>query len=241
MTLVLTKVATDGVVMAAESTLTEQYGGYVRFLQGATKLFVHGPSRSCIGTWGAGTLPNSSGQIPIEFVVRRFLDEAVAIETADNLVSKLIQWLGENFGTTNGIVGLDIASTKPSGTQTGVVVYRLLNSNNLEGAPRRWFTAQTMRAPGIYGPDDRAILPPGGDINSSFWVDELRSAMRNSLRRTQGRELPEDCESTAAWLSAIVRSVADSYRCFDLARSVGSEVTAVVLRQGEHAPETRRA
>ena len=54
--MVLTKVTRDGIVMAADTTLSETYKGFERHLVGATKLLPQPPSGSCLGTWGHGLL-----------------------------------------------------------------------------------------------------------------------------------------------------------------------------------------
>lgn len=231
MTLILTKVATDGVVMAADSVLTEEYGRYSRFLSGATKLFLHGQSRTCLGTWGHATLPASTDKPPvsIEFVIRRFLDEYPSVNDADQLSSELRGWLQNNFMTAGGRVGIDLASTKPGGGKQGVVVYRLENTPNSDITPRRAFERLTLREAGPYSDRDSLILPAGGDINADFWVARMTASMRESLLETTDRELPDDCFGVAAWLPAVVRSVSDMYNCLNVARSIGGPVATAII------------
>ena len=103
MTLILTRVARDGIVMAADSAVTEEFGTHTRILHGASKLMPHSASASCIGTWGGGVVPHPEPQkapIAVEFIVEEFLGQAGSIKSGRELVERLAGWLSENYCVT---------------------------------------------------------------------------------------------------------------------------------------------
>ena len=231
MPLVLTKVAPDGIVMAADAALTESYKGFNRFLISAAKLLPHPASGTCLGTWGHAVLPNrelGKAPIPLEFVLREFLDMERSVTDADTLTRHLMEWLLGEFNTAGGVIGIDVASVRAGPSQQVPVVYRLMNSDAPDGEPRRPFRRHEMRPAGPFDADLDGIVLSGGDLNASFWVDEVRAAMRNSLWRTGG-SLAESAEAVAGWLPVIVRAVSDMYSGLQIGRSIGGPVSTYVL------------
>jgi hypothetical protein len=230
MTLVLTKVTTDGIAMAADAALTEVFGPFQRILTGAAKLLPHHPSLSCLGTWGHAVLPNptqGADPIPLELVLRQFLGLAKSIGDADVLSAKLVDWLNDNFETAKGVVGVDLASVRAGRDQASRVVHRIMNAEAVDAKPAR-FRRYTIRPPGDFSDDDAPIIV-AGDINAQVWVDEIRAGIRNAAIKV-GRSLPESAEEVAAWLAAMVRTVSDLYHNLQIHQSIGGPVTTAVLR-----------
>src|SRR5688572_24627514 len=112
MTLILTRIARDGIVMAADSAVTEEFDGRVRVLHGAKKLFPHPESRSCIATWGGGVVPNPSGgdPIPVEFLIERFVHQERFMKYGEQLADTLREWLGSTYIADRAFIGIDVAS-----------------------------------------------------------------------------------------------------------------------------------
>lgn len=231
MTLVLTKVTTDGIAMAADAALTESYCAYDRILIGASKLLPHDPSGACLGTWGDALLPNPTEgayPIPLEFALKQFLDIAKFINNADELSAKRVDWLNDNFRPARGVIGIDVASVRARRGDISTVVYRLMNAEAVNATPAR-FRRFTIRPPSPYNELDDAPILVAGDINAEFWVDEIRAAIRNAAVKT-GRRLPESADEVAAWLAAMVRTVSDLYHNLRINRSIGGPVITAVLR-----------
>src|SRR5271155_2820693 len=128
MTLILTLVANDGIVMAADSAISEEFGGRARIRHGATKLIPHEACGSCIGTWGGGVIPHPEPQkapIAVEFIVGSFLSQAGSITSGHELVKHLADWLGENYCANHDFIGLVIATVRPERGVELPAVYQL--------------------------------------------------------------------------------------------------------------------
>lgn len=236
MTLVLTKVSRDGIAMAADAALTESYRDYGRVLIGASKLLPHFPSGSCLGTFGAALLPNPTQDaypIGLEFLLKEFLDTARSIHNGQELSEKLVEWLNDNFRTAKGVIGIDVASVRAARNEAKSVVYRLMNSDAVDGSPGR-FRRFAIRPPGDFNEFDDAPILVAGDINADVWVDELRGAIRNAAFRTK-RGLPESAEKVAAWLASLVRTVSDLYSNMSVGKTIGGPVSTVVLLSADAA------
>jgi hypothetical protein len=240
MTLVLTKVARDDIAMAADAAITERYKEYERILTGASKLLPHRSSGSCLGTWGAGLLPNpteGNNPIQLEFVLRDFLVMARTITNAGDLSTKLVDWINDNFRIAKGVIGIDIASTRPGPGEAMPVVYLVINSNAVDGHPHRFHCDLVRTAARFSEVDDRAIIV-AGDINAGFWVDELHAAIRHAASRTTN-PLSDSAQDVASWLAVIVRAVSDLYRNLQLGHSIGGPVSIAVLQQSDGRVDVR--
>ena len=141
MTLILTRVTAGGVVMAADSALTESYGNYTRILNGAEKLLPHEPSCSCIGTWGGGVVPNPMPEgdpVPLQFVLQTFVDTARTIQSGDQLSAKLAEWLNDNYLPAKHFIGLEVASARAASGTHDCAVYRVMNAEQVDAPPGRF-------------------------------------------------------------------------------------------------------
>jgi hypothetical protein len=231
-TLILTKVGSDGAVMAADSAQTETYQGYTRILDGVSKLVIHSPSSSCIGTWGGAVIPNPTiglDPIPLQLVIERFVHTENTPD-GEEFAHKLAEWLGETFRADKQVIGLDVCSVRPRRDEPAAAVYRLMNADQIDAAPRRFFRVHTLRQPAPYDSAEDVPIIVAGDINAAFWVDEYRAAARNAAERTGRGALPEDVDGLTGWLPSLVRSVGDAYRSLDIGESINTRVSAVTLR-----------
>jgi hypothetical protein len=233
MTLILTRIGNDGIVMAADSAITEQYGEQVRVLEGATKLFVHAPSSSCIGTWGGGAIPNPDGAKPpiaLQFLVTEFVRKAASISSGDELTNQLGDWLSQNFIANHAFIGLDVATVRPRSGLQLPAVYRLTNAPQSDQVPGRFFTKRTIREPANHDAEvDQAIIT-AGDLNASFWVEEFHAASRRAAGRSGRDPLPDHIVGLKSWLPSLVRAVSDAYRTLDIGQSINARVSCVALK-----------
>lgn len=232
MTLILSKVTQDGVVMAADTAITESYCDYVRILTGARKLIPHYPSSSCMATWGGAVLPHPQRENPIavEFALRQFADIARSITEGEVICDKLAQWLNETFPKPKQIVGIDVATVRPRRNVLYPAIYRIMNGDNEDDNPGR-FRRFTLRHPEPYDPDADAPFIVAGDRNARFWVDEIRAAVRNASLRT-GYTFPQTLTEVAAWTPSLVRSVAETYRALSIGQSIGTSTSRAILVSG---------
>jgi hypothetical protein len=235
MTLILTRVARDGIVMAADSALTEKFGELApRILHGVTKLMPHQASASCIGTWGGGVVPHpepKKAPIAIEFVVKTFLKQAGSISSGLELVERLADWLGENYCADRDFIGLDISTVRPEPGIELPAVYRLTNAETPDKKPRRFFHHRVLRAPVLYDADvDQIIIPAGDENNAGVWVEEFHTAARHAVERTGSDPLPDEIDGLSSWLPSIVRAVSDAYQSLEIGESIGGRVTSVAMR-----------
>jgi hypothetical protein len=242
MTLILSRVARDGVVMAADSALTESFRGSTRILHGARKLFVHEQSASCIGTWGGGTVPNPDplkAPIAVEFVVNEFLAQATTISSGLLLATRLAEWLGETYCANRDFIGLDVATVTSEEGVAFPAVYRLTNADTPDKPLRRFFHLHTLREPRAYDTDLDGFIIPAGDNNAQVWVDEFHAAARHAVSRTARNPLPDDIEGLSGWLPSVVRAVSDAYRSLQIGQSIGGPIACVAIRSSDGVIYTR--
>lgn len=236
MTLILTRVGIDGIVMAADSAITEEYGTQTRILEGASKLFIHVPSSSCIGTWGGGVIPHpeaNNAPIALQFIINEFVRAATSIVSGDDLASKLGEWLSENYVATKAFIGLDVATVRPRADLHLPAVYRLTNAPQPDQTPTRFFKKRTIREPAEYdGEVDQTIIP-AGDLNANFWVEEFHAASRRAAGRSGRDPLPHHLAGLTSWLPSLVRAVSDAYRALDIGQSISGRVPCAALRSSD--------
>jgi hypothetical protein len=233
MTLILTRIGADGIVMAADSALAETYGAQTRILEGACKLFVHSPSSSCIGTWGGGVIPHpdpAKPPIALQFLINEFVQTAATIVSGDELATRLGEWLSENFVADKAFIGLDVATVRPRTDLHLPAVYRLTNAAQADQTPRRFFTKHTIRGPAEYDEDVDQTILPAGDANAKFWVEEFHAAARRAAGRSGREPLPNHIGGLGSWLPSLVRAVSDAYRTLDIGQSISGRVACVTLR-----------
>jgi hypothetical protein len=236
MTLILTRIGIDGVVMAADSAITESYGGQTRILEGASKLFVHEPSSSCIGIWGGGVIPHPGpidppkSPIALQFLINEFVQTAASITSGDELATRLGEWLSENFVADNAFIGLEVATVRPRVDVHLPAVYRLTNAPEPDQLPSRFFRKRTIRGPAEYDDDVDQTIIPAGDSNAKFWVEEFHAAARRAAGRSGREPLPNHVVGLSSWLPSLVRAVSDAYRTLDIGQSISGQVSCVTLR-----------
>jgi hypothetical protein len=233
MTLILTRVARDGVVMAADSAVTEAFGDRTRILHGAKKLLPHHASGSCVGTWGGGVVPHPQPEktpIAIEFVIDSFLNQAGSIESGCELVERLSLWLGNNYCANRDFIGLDIATVRPEPNVKMPAVYRLTNAETPDKPPQRFFRRHVLRAPAPFDAAVDQLIIPAGDRNAGVWVEEYHTAARHAVERTGRDPLPDDLDGLSSWLPSVVRAVSDAYQSLEIGQSIGGRMASSSIR-----------
>jgi hypothetical protein len=244
MTLILTRVARDGIVMAADSAITEEFGDRVRILHGANKLMPRVASASCIGTWGGAVIPHPDPEkapIAVEFVVGSFLRQAGGIDSGRTLAEHLAAWLSENYCANRDFIGLDIATVRPEPAIELPAVYRLTNAETPDKPPERFFRHRVLRAPAAYDAEVDNIIIPAGDRNAGVWVEEFHTAARHAVDRTGRDSLPDDIAGLSSWLPSVVRAVSDAYRSLEMGKSIGGRVASVAMRLSDGHISVRSA
>jgi hypothetical protein len=236
MTLILTRIARDGIVMAADSAITEEYGESIRILHGAKKLIPNEASGSCIGTWGGGVVPHPEigrAPIPVEFAVSSFLRQESGIRFGRELVRRLAEWLGETYCANRDFIGLDISSVRPEKDINLPAVYRLTNAEAPDRPLSRFFRLHVLREPAAYDAHVDQTIIPAGDRNAWEWVKQYHTALRHANDRTGRDPLPDDINGLVRWLPSIVRAVSDAYRSLEIGESIGGPVLTAAIRSAD--------
>jgi hypothetical protein len=134
----------------------------------------------------------------------------------------LTDWLNETFPAAKGVIGIDVVSVRE-----GPAIYRVMNAEAPDASPSR-FRRFVLRGRGPYDETTDMPITVAGDINANFWVDEIHAAIRHATSRTGGN-LPTDAAGVAGWLAVVVRSVSDLYRSLEIGRTIGGDISTVVL------------
>jgi hypothetical protein len=230
MTLVLTNVTEYGMVMAADDALAERVGGDARILFGATKLLAHYKCHCGFATWGAGGLPHgkpNSPPVAMEFILKRFLRDNLAIESIDELLERLVRRLNDHPESSYPAM-IDIAACVQTQASWNPVIYQLGNCDDayVDQPVIRPFAVRIVRRPEPYNPLKDTYPFANGVLNVGWWVDAQFDAMIAAGGVTEKAHLvPGDSlEKRQAFLGSVARAISDVHVTMDLSRSIGPRV-----------------